>query len=147
MIDFSGNPVTELTEEQSWAVLAGCKLGRLVTVVDRHPEIFPINFVVDGRSIVFRTAEGSKLFTLTINSGVAFEVDGWDGTGGWSVIMRGQASEVQDAAEIDRLAKLPLRPWVPTVKTHWVRVTADEITGRQFRFGPEPEAAYDTTSE
>jgi len=147
MLDSSFNPVTELTEEQSWAVLAGCKLGRLVTVVDRHPEIFPVNFIADGRSVVFRTAEGSKLFTLTINAGVAFEVDGWDGTGGWSVILRGRAAEVRESAEIARLEKLPLRPWVPTVKAHWVRVTVDEITGRQFRFGPEPESGYETTTE
>ncbi len=141
------NPVTRLTEEQSWAVMAGCKLGRLVTVVDRHPEIFPVNFVVDGRSIVFRTAEGSKLFTLTINAGVAFEVDGWDGTGGWSVIAHGQAVEVRDSREIDHLERLPLRPWVPTVKAHWVRLRPTELTGRQFRFGPEPQADHETTSE
>ena len=147
MVESSFNPTTELTAEQSWAVLAGCKLGRLVTVVDRHPEIFPVNFIVDGRSIVFRTAEGSKLFTLTINAGVAFEGDGWAGTGGWSAIARGQATEVRQHEEVAHLETLPLRPWVPTIKTHWVRVTPDEITGRQFRFGPEPEAGFETTSE
>jgi len=143
----STNPVVELGEDRSWAVLSGCKLGRLVTAVDRHAEIFPINFITDGRSIVFRTAEGSKLFTVTINGRVAFEVDGWDGTGGWSVIARGPAAEVRDSAEVARLESLPLRPWVPTVKTHWVRIVPDQITGRQFTFGPEPEAAYDVTSE
>lgn len=135
----TGEAVVKLTEDQSWAVLAGNKVGRLVTCVDRHPEIFPINFITDGRSIVFRTAEGNKLFTVIINSHVAFEVDGWDGTGGWSVIVRGEAEEVRSESEIDHLETLPLRPWVPIRKNHWVRITPTEITGRRFTFGPEPE--------
>lgn len=140
------DPVVNLTDDQCWAVLSGCKVGRLVTCVDRHPEIFPINFVTDGRSIVFRTAEGTKLFTVTIGSEVAFEVDGWDGTGGWSVIARGAAEEVRGDSEIDHLETLPLRPWVPIVKTHWVRIVPTEVTGRQFHFGPEPEKDHSLNS-
>lgn len=143
----SEDPVVKLSDEQSWAVLSGNKVGRLVTCVDRQPEIFPINFITDGRSIVFRTAEGTKLFTVTINTHVAFEVDGWDGTGGWSVIVRGAAEEVRDTADIDRLETLPLRPWIPTHKVHWVRITPTEITGRQFRFGPEPDQEHSLNSE
>lgn len=147
MVESAVDVVVELTDDQCWAVLSGCKVGRLVTCVDRHPEIFPINFVTDGRSIVFRTAEGNKLFTMTVNSHVAFEVDGWDGTGGWSVIARGSAEEVTALAEVDRLEGLPLRPWVPIVKTHWVRMTPSQVSGRQFRFGPEPEKDYSLNSE
>lgn len=141
------SPVVELTLEQSWAVLDGCKVGRLVTVVDRHAEIFPINFITDGHSIVFRTAEGNKLFTVVMGANVVFEVDGWDGTGGWSVIARGPAEEVRSDSEIDHLESLPLRPWVPTVKTHWVRMTPTEVTGRQFHFGPEPDKEFSLNSE
>lgn len=141
------DPIVKLTEDQSWAVLSGCKVGRLVTCVDRHPEIFPINFVTDGRSLVFRTAEGTKLFTVALGSEVAFEVDGWDGTGGWSVIVRGSAARVLSDGDVDRLEALPLRPWVPTVKSHWVRITPTEISGRQFHFGPEPEREFSLNSE
>ncbi len=109
-----------------------------MTVVDREPQIFPINYVVEDHSLLFRTAEGNKLLTLTINDRVAFEVDGWDATGGWSVIARGHARELQNTEREDA-EKLPLRPWVPTRKTHWVCIEVDEITGRQFRFGPEPQ--------
>ena len=41
--------------------------------------------------------------------------------------------------ELARLAKAPLRPWVPTVKRNWVRVTPTRITARRFAFGPEPQ--------
>lgn len=139
MEDSTQDPVVTLGDEQCWTILAGHRVGRLVTVVDREPEIFPVNYVVDGRSVIFRTAEGNKLFTLTVNDRVCFEVDGWDATGGWSVIVRGRARELS-GRERDRAENLPLRPWVATTKTHWVSIEADEISGRQFHFGAEPEA-------
>lgn len=139
MTDSAHDPVIALAEEQCWGILAGHKVGRLVTVVNQTPEIFPVNFVLDGHALVFRTAEGSKLFSLTVNQRVAFEVDGWDATGGWSVVVHGTAEEITHADEVAHAEKLPLRPWIPTVKTHWVRVHVEEITGRQFVFGPEPE--------
>lgn len=127
----------ELTVEQCRAILAGNRVGRLVTVVDREAEIFPINYVLDQHSLVFRTAEGSKLFALTVNHRVTFEVDGWDSSGGWSVIARGTATELRSDDDIAYAETLGLRPWVPTRKTHWVRIDIDQITGRQFRFGDE----------
>ena len=36
-------------------------MGRLAVVVAGHPDIFPINYVVDHASIVIRTAAGTKL--------------------------------------------------------------------------------------
>lgn len=133
----SDSPVTTLTEDSCWGLLASLEVGRLATVDGDHPEIFPINYVVDGPSIVFRTAEGSKLDELVNNSHVAFEVDTWDLHGGRSVVLKGTASEITADDELARARALPLRPWVPTVKTHFVRITASEVTGRVFRFGPE----------
>jgi hypothetical protein len=43
------------------SVSGSVPLGRLVTSVDGQPEIFPVNFVVQHRSVLFRTAEGTKL--------------------------------------------------------------------------------------
>jgi hypothetical protein len=37
---------------------------------------------------------------------------------------------------------LPLRPWVPTIKTVFVRITPDRISARKFAFGPDPIAQY-----
>ena len=34
-----------------------------------------------------------------------------------------------------------LRPWTATQKLRYVRVNASEITGRRFKFGPEPDHA------
>ena len=56
--------VVALTEQECWDRLAGEELGRLVTRVGDVLDIFPVNYVVDDRTLLFRTAEGSKLFEL-----------------------------------------------------------------------------------
>ncbi len=136
----SDSPVSTLSEDSSWGLLAALEVGRLATVDGDQPEIFPINFVIDGLSVVFRTATGSKLANLTENAHVAFEADTWDLDGGRSVVIKGTASVITDEDELRRAQALPLNPWVPTVKTHFVRVTPSDIQGRIFRFGPEPTA-------
>lgn len=134
----SSNPVTDVPEEACWGYLASQEVGRLVTAVDNQPEVFPVNFVLDGESVVFRTAEGTKLNNVVTNHRIAFEVDGWDEEAGWSVVLHGTAEVVEDADDLARFAKMPLRPWIPTVKVNWVRLSSDTITGRKFEFGPEP---------
>ncbi|OJU38801.1 MAG: hypothetical protein BGN97_10780 [Microbacterium sp. 69-10] len=69
------DPVVRLSEEECWQRLKGPEIGRLVTHVGEVIDIFPINYVIDDRTIVFRTAEGSKLVELTVNDEVLFEVD------------------------------------------------------------------------
>lgn len=138
----TNNPVTVLDEDHCWDLLAGAQVGRLATAVDRTPEIFPVNYAVDGESVVFRSAEGSKLLEIVLNDHVAFEADGWTDDGGWSVICRGHASIVSSSEELAMVEALPLKPWIPTVKTNFVRVTVDEITGRRFVFGTDPLEKY-----
>ena len=138
----STNPVTVLEESRCWDLLASQDVGRLATALQGMPEIFPLNFVVDGESVVFRTAEGSKLVELVINEQVAFEVDGWNDNGGWSVVIKGSAAVVPSGEQHDRAEALPLRPWVPTIKTNFVRITSTEIKGRRFEFGTDPLTEY-----
>lgn len=132
------SPVTTIPEDACWGYLASQEVGRLATAVDNEPGIVPINFVLDGQSVVFRTALGGKLHDLIVNEKVAFEVDGWNDEEGWSVVLHATAEVVEDAATLARFAKAPLRPWVPTVKPIWVRLLPEDLTGRRFRFGPEP---------
>lgn len=137
-MEHSNDPVQYLSEDECWDRLAGEKLGRLVTRVDEVVDIAPINFVVDGRSLVFRTAAGRKLSELTINSSVLFEVDRFDAESGWSVIVRGHARAVEAEAEVLHAERLPLRPFIPTLKPVFVRITPDSLSGRAFEFAPEP---------
>ena len=92
----------------------------------------PINYAIDEhRRIVFRTAEGSKLLGLTINSDVAFEIDEFGDTDATSVIVRGRARQLE-GHEADATDQLPLRPWVDTAKFNVIAIEVDEITGRRF---------------
>lgn len=136
---FPQEPVDTLSEDESWALLEGANFGRLAVSVSNQPEIFPINFYADGRSILFRTAEGTKLLELTINSAVAFESDSHTDAQAWSVIVKGHAAPLERQEEVYAAEQLPLTPWIPTLKYIYVRITPTEITGRRFDRGPEPE--------
>jgi nitroimidazol reductase NimA-like FMN-containing flavoprotein (pyridoxamine 5'-phosphate oxidase superfamily) len=132
-------PVTVLDEQESWDLLASVPLGRLVTSAGGQPEIFPVNFVVQGRTILFRSAEGTKLLETTMNDRVAFEADDHTVEEGWSVIVKGLARVLSRSDELAEAERARLLPWIATRKLRYVRVTPTEITGRRFRFGPEPD--------
>lgn len=130
--------MTILSESESWRLLATVALGRLVTTVDGQPEIFPVNFVVQRRTVLFRTAEGTKLVSAAINNRVLFEADEHDVVEGWSVIVKGTAQMLRSREEIEEAERAQLFSWTATRKPHYVRVRPMAITGRRFRFGPEP---------
>jgi uncharacterized protein len=114
-------------------------LGRLVTILGGKPEIFPVNFATQRRTVLFRTAQGTKLSSAVMGDWVAFEADDHTAAEGWSVIIQGRAHELLATAEILDAEEAPLLSWPATVKPHYVRVIAMEITGRRFKFGPEPD--------
>ena len=131
--------VTMLGEDESWDLLSSVALGRYVTSIEGRPEIFPVNFVVQNRTVLFRTAEGTKLFGTVVNTQVLFEADDHNVAGGWSVIVRGTAHALATSAEIERAERAGLYPWTATEKLRFVRITPTAITGRRFVFGPEPD--------
>ncbi len=134
----SNEPITVLSESESWDLLGTASLGRLVTNFAGEPEIFPVNFVLQGRTILFRTAGGTKLFSAVANRTVIFEVDEHNVAEGWSVIVRGRAQLLKTDSDIQQADRAGLYPWVATAKPNYVRITPNDITGRRFVFGPEP---------
>ena len=135
-------PVTVLSEDESWSLLSSMSLGRIVTVLGGQPEIFPVNFVVQHRTILFRTAEGTKLISAAINNNVLFEVDEHNAVDGWSVIVKGMARTLRTSEEIDEAERAQLLPWTATVKQHFVRIRPMSVTGRRFAFGSEPDREF-----
>ena len=122
-------------------LLADEHVGRLAVVVGGRPEIFPINYVLDGDAVVFRTSSGTKLAGTTQGE-VAFEVDMTHGPSGsgWSVVVHGVAQEVTDLDRPDlreRLHSLPLGVWAGGDRPHLMRIAPTEITGR--RVGPQSD--------
>jgi nitroimidazol reductase NimA-like FMN-containing flavoprotein (pyridoxamine 5'-phosphate oxidase superfamily) len=134
-----GDPVAVLTEEACWRALVASAVGRLAVVVADDIELFPVNYTTTDDRILFRTAPGSKLAALSAHPSVAFEIDGFDASAAFSVVVRGRAERVESQQEIDAADLLPLSPWIPTLKYRWVRIVPTEITGRVFRRDTEPE--------
>lgn len=134
-------PIRELTVAECWALLRAQSFGRLAAAAAGEIDLYPINYVVDEETIVFRTAPGTKLLELTVSSRIAFEIDRIDTAEAMSVVLKGHARRLDTGPEIDAAATLPLHPLIATVKPEFVRIQPDLISGRRFRLGPEPESS------
>lgn len=133
------SPVSVLSEDESWRLLASVALGRFVTTIGTRLEIFPVNFVVQRRTVLFRTAEGTKLITAVMSDRVLFEADDHNIINGWSVIVRGTAELLESPEDIAAAERAQLLPWTATEKRRFVRITPKEISGRYFTFGSPPD--------
>jgi nitroimidazol reductase NimA-like FMN-containing flavoprotein (pyridoxamine 5'-phosphate oxidase superfamily) len=115
-------------------MLRSAEVGRLAVSITNHPDIFPVNFVVDHGTVVFRTAEGTKLAAAVLGRSVAFEADGYDPDAGdaWSVVIKGGAVEIERMQDVFDALDLPLFPWHSAPKHRFVRIEPHDISGRRF---------------
>lgn len=135
-----------LSENECLLLLGRTTIGRLAMVHEGRPEVFPVNFRRDGRSIVFRTDEGTKLDLVEAGHPMAFEVDELEphARAGWSVVVTGQASDVTDAEAAETLRKLQIRPWSTGPKARYVRLLPERIEGRRVVRLPDAYYGRDT---
>ena len=125
----------ELAVEECWELLDRNTVGRLAVDIAGWPDIFPINYVVDGDTIVFRSGAGTKLAGAVLNRHVAFEIDGYlaEERVAWSVVVKGNAGEIESMLDRYRADDLPLFPWVHSDKPDFVRIVPTLVTGRRFQ--------------
>ena len=128
-----------LTEHECLALAARRPIGRVAVTVGALPAVFPVNFCMVGRDVVFRTAAGTKLEAALKESVVAFQVDDFDTEGhrGWSVMMVGKATELRPI-ELGRLEPLPVRAWAHGTRGHVVRIRTEFVSGRRIVTGAAP---------
>jgi uncharacterized protein len=115
-------------------LLASVPVGRVGFFADGELVVLPVNHVVDGQDPVFRTARGSKLSAAEGQNLAAFEADHYDEQArtGWSVLVIGRAEVVYDEAEVQRLNRRGLHPWVTAVqRPFWIRIRATSVSGRR----------------
>jgi uncharacterized protein len=129
-----------LATDACWQLLRSSEVGRLAVSITGHPDIFPLNYVVDGGSVVFRTAEGTKLAASVLGRAVAFEIDGYDRDRGeaWSVVIKGRATEIERMQDVFAALDLPLFPWHASPKHRFVRIEPFDISGRRFHVTGRP---------
>jgi len=137
-------PVVELTLEECWALLEDEEFGRLAYRLVDEVHLVPINYVVDGRSIMFRTASGNKLLAAALSSDVALEIDWHDDLAAWSVVARGRLRRLEES-EAHKVDDLAGQPWVPTLKYDVVELDPEVVTGRRFRLH-RPESDHELSS-
>ncbi|WP_307857502.1 pyridoxamine 5'-phosphate oxidase family protein [Paenarthrobacter sp. DKR-5] len=126
--------IKRLKANECWELLRTVVVGRLSVIVEDHPDIFPVNFVVDHGSVIFRTAPGTKLAAALEKSKAAFEVDGYDTETGeaWSVVLKGPLGQITRTEEVINSAALPLFPWQKGTKPFFVRLSPSDVTGIRF---------------
>ena len=129
-----------LSTAECWRLFRTQEVGRLAVSIANFPDIFPINYVVDGETIVFRTGAGTKLAAAVLGRGIAFEIDGYDPAAGdaWSVVLKGEAREIEHMIEYFDAEELPLFPWHASTKPDFVRLEPTEVTGRRFHVIERP---------
>jgi len=134
-MEASTSPLQVLDHDQCLRLLANEEIGRLAVIAGNTPAIFPVNYALDGATIVFRTDPGTKL-DHGPRARASFEIDSFDHTrrAGWSVVATGRLEEVTryDAATFDRVRRLAIDPWAAGDKAHWMRLIPDRVTGRRI---------------
>ena len=127
--------MTVLETHECLALLRSTDVGRLAIAGADFPDIFPVNYVVDHGTVVFRTASGTKLAGLTDERRVTFEADGRTGDTAWSVVVKGYAVELRSMHDRVDALDLQVSPWHSSPKPHVVRIDPVEVTGRRFDTG------------
>ncbi|MBO8192200.1 pyridoxamine 5'-phosphate oxidase family protein [Streptomyces oryzae] len=129
----AGHPVlARLSEDECWQRLGTHGIGRVGLTTEDGPVILPVNFLVDGRTIVYRTEAGGAAAAAD-GAQVAFEADHMDEhhSRGWSVLVTGTAHHVTDPGTVESLAARPgAEPWAGGKRELWIRVRPAQVTGR-----------------
>jgi hypothetical protein len=94
-----------LAPHECWELLRSAEVGRLAVSIMNRPDIFPVNHVV------YDAVRGEA----------------------WSVVIRGQAVEIEQIHDLLAATDLPLFPWHASPKGRFVRIEPESITGRRFR--------------
>ena len=124
-------PNVALREAECWALLRRAGKGVVATAADSKADLFPVNYLIDGETLLFRSAPGTKLDQIAAAPDVAFIIEGHGTDGYWSVVMRGTAELLSDQVEIIGSGALELAPWAAGEKRNFVRVTPQTISGRR----------------
>jgi nitroimidazol reductase NimA-like FMN-containing flavoprotein (pyridoxamine 5'-phosphate oxidase superfamily) len=125
-----------LSEDDCLALLQGVKYGRVAVVTaDGRPEIFPVNFSLLGRTVVFVTGSATMQARAPLGH-VAFEADQIDPDSheGWDVVVSGEGADITDS--LDQVSSIArqnrIQQWAPGTKDHWISIVNPHFHGRRL---------------
>ncbi|WP_053683241.1 helix-turn-helix domain-containing protein [Streptomyces sp. XY593] len=108
-------------------------VGRIAVFTPEGPAVLPVNYVVAGPEIAFRTS-AEAVTARAAGTEAAFEIDTIDDVTatGWSVLAVGELAAVADPDELRRLnTAARSHPWAGGPRTHWMKLTPARVTGRR----------------
>jgi nitroimidazol reductase NimA-like FMN-containing flavoprotein (pyridoxamine 5'-phosphate oxidase superfamily) len=114
-------------------LLPSVNVGRIVYLDETVPSAAPVNYVVAGDQVVFRTVRGSRLADAVTGALVGFEVDQVDHQNltGWSVLISGHCQEVPAGPQAGGL-NARLHSWAPGDRGLLLGVAIENISGRRI---------------
>jgi hypothetical protein len=114
-----------------------------------QPLVFPVNYILDGRTVAIRSDPGTKLDWATVRR-VAFQIDDIDPVRheGWSVLVQGVGQDITE--KIDAWSRgvrsAPLAPWATGEKGHWLAIVSPHFSGRRLHHQPSDQGTDQTRS-
>jgi len=133
--DSTGRGVLPLAEDACWELLPRATVGRLAwTDSDGRVLVVPVNFGVDGRTVVVRTGDTVLLAAARAGVRCAFQADDLEPglRSGWTVLADGHLREVVDPGSAERLGQL-VGPWLRVPRPHVLLLEATRISGRELQ--------------
>lgn len=126
----------ELGARECADLLRTSRVGRVILTDRALPVAMPVNYAVDGESIVFRTGSSGALNAAAAGAVVAFEVDDLDPVRrvGWSVLVTGVMRAITGVSDLLRAEQLRLDSWGSAgPDSRFVRIPFAMLTGRRLR--------------
>lgn len=126
-----GHGLGVLSDERCLQLLGSEPVGRVGFSAGSLPVVYPVNYFLDGRTIVFRSEPGQKLYAAEHDSVACLEIDRYDPLGhdGWSVLATGRLS-LASPERAERLAGLPIAPWALAEASWFVELPIEVLSGR-----------------
>jgi nitroimidazol reductase NimA-like FMN-containing flavoprotein (pyridoxamine 5'-phosphate oxidase superfamily) len=123
-----------LDETECLRMLGSVRWGRCAWTEPEGPRILPVNVTVLDGNVFFRTGLYGSLADATRGTAVALEADELDDhlSTGWSVVVLGEASQVEDPDEVASLFRRMGEPWAPGSRPVLVRIVPHQMTGRRY---------------
>jgi transcriptional regulator with XRE-family HTH domain len=135
--DAPKNAILELlSPQQCRAHLGSGGIGRFLYVDEsRGPIAIPVNYKMDGDTVVFRTGSQDGILDGVHQQHVSFDVDHLDDAlaEGWSVLLSGTAVVITEPADLAHVKTLGIEPWAGGERNTYVRITPTQLTGRRIR--------------
>ena len=126
------NRMEQLSREECLEGLGRSYLGRIGFLREGKFSMLPANYMFADGAIYIATVMGGSMSHLDAQD-VAFEVDSVRPLthSGWSVVVQGVATLLSDPREIEDLTRGPLQSWAWRQPDQWLRISADNVTGRR----------------